>query len=279
MLFPLIGCEPNRAAYTAKDGGGYFGVNGIYYYDFKSKNRKELVYLPGDFISDIDIIDSDNLIISAWNFGNTGDREIQIYNISKNKINFLVRGSNPTYLFEHIIYYDSESNLVISEFDGEVKKEKETVIDKNRSLFRYEVVPVTDKEFIYKKNDVFLKYNIQDKSETVLNGLNNCSFGNMLWIDSKNKILCAKVIDDDFTNDYVFIDLEGKEYEVISFGNTTVLAVTYIEELEIIVFQEMTGSLFSGETQNLLAYDLKNKTMTSIQDGMDALNFIFSDRK
>jgi len=125
----------------------------------------------------------------------------------------------------------------------------------------------------------FFKYNIQDKSETVLNGLNNCSFGNMLWIDSKSKILCAKVIDDDFTNDYAFIDLEGKEYEVISFGNTTVSAVTYIEELEIIVFQEMTGSLFSGETHNLLAYDLKNKTMTSIQDGMYAPNFIFSDRK
>jgi len=153
ILFPLIGCEPNRAAYTATDGGGYFGVNGVYYYDFKSKNRKELVYLPEGFISDIDIVDSEKLIISTWSIGNTGDREIQIYNISKNEIDFLVRGSNPTYFFDHIIYYDSASNLVISEFDGEIQKE--TVIDKNRSLFRYEVIPVTDKEFIYKKNDVF----------------------------------------------------------------------------------------------------------------------------
>lgn len=277
MLFPLFGCEPNRAAYTATDGGGYFGVNGVYYYDFKSKNRKELVYLPEGSISDIDIVDSENLIISTWNMRSTGDREIQIYNIRKNKIDFLVRGSNPTYLFDHIIYYDSESNLVISEFDGEIKKE--TVIDNNRSLFRYEVVSVTDKEFIYKNNDVFLKYNIQDKSETVLNGLNNCSFGNMLWINSAQKILCSEVIDENFTNDYILVDLRGKVYERINFDNRTTWAVSYIEKLKTVVFQERTGSLFSGEIHNLLAYDLKNKTMTSIQDGMYAPNFIFSDRK
>ena len=274
----FIGCEEKKLESYSGYGGGYFGQTGIYFFDFNNKKRETIKEFSSVYVENIEVVDKENLIISTDNMkGDSESRKIFTYNLKTNEESFLVYGSSPKYFSGNIVYYNSDSKLSLYKIGGSLNSEN--ILDEEKSLFRYEVVPLSDRELIYMKNSGFVKYNIYEKEKIILSGLDTCSFWNMSWIESKRKMLCAEIIEGDLTNDYIFIDLEGKVYERISFGNKVTWPVSYIKEQQIIVFQEVDGNVFSGEKYNLLAYDINSSSMKMVLNGLYSPNFIFSERK
>lgn len=182
--------------------------------------------------------------------GLSNDYKLDVYDIENGNIKEIAQGIEPVavgdklgHIFFWGVYEDKGKLFSLFADDAGAKPKQVLYVD---DLPIGDLVKRRNNEFLYSAGGI-IKKSIIDSKVNTFSGTSYCS--PLLFVKSGQEVLCKKQ-----GNEFYILDFQtGKQVRMLNMGKGIVQPVSYIEELNCILFRR---DLVDGVSSELVSYDL-----------------------
>ena len=250
------------------------GVWGVYAIDLSNGSRRNLVKWPSRYVTWLSRIDAHRLLVSYRSRKAANGRYwLAIYDLRSNELRDLVKGSKGVYLAEQrmIAYYTGYAgkHLRLADLSGRAVG----VVDVDGTGYAFPVVPVSGSAFVYESrrtgaHGVWL-HDLETGESAELPGLRHCSLHWAMWRSVAEELLCAERLPDgQYTGRRISTNLDGGNRRVIEFGQGRYWPVAYLSDVDALIVQERTASLWRGEYHPLHVYRFSDESKAQVAENI-----------